>query len=78
MLKLVRANGKDADLLTCISKEAFDNDVHYGAPGPGRTPGYDSADWQAKAIQMADYYRIDRDGQTVGGVIVFQKAPRAG
>jgi GNAT superfamily N-acetyltransferase len=76
MLKIVRANNKDSEALALISKQAFDNDIHYGAPGPGGPPGYDSAAWQSRMMQIGDYYKIVQDGQTIGGVIVFRKGVR--
>ncbi len=76
MLKVVRATGKDATKLAEISKQAFENDVQYGAPGPGGPPGYDSAAWQSKMMRLGEYYKIDIDGEIIGGLIVFRKQPR--
>jgi len=76
MLKLVRANHRDADTLAQLSKQAFDNDIHYGAPGPGGPPGYDSATWQSKMMRIGEYYKVVQDGQTIGGVIIFRKGIR--
>ena len=76
MLKVMRANSRDADKLAQLSKQAFDNDIHYGAPGPGGPPGYDSAAWQSKMMRMGEYYKVVRDGQTIGGVVVFRKGVR--
>jgi GNAT superfamily N-acetyltransferase len=77
MLKVVRANSRDADTLAQVSKQAFDNDVHYGAPGPGGPPGYDSAAWQSRMMKVGEYYKVVLDSRTIGGVIVFRKGVRA-
>ena len=71
-----KAHKRDADALAQISKRAFDNDVHYGAPGPGGPPGYDSGPWQTKMMRIADYYKIVSSGEIVGGIIAFRKAAR--
>jgi len=76
MLKIVRANSKDSTTLAQISKQAFDNDIHYGAASPGGPPGYDSAAWQSKMMRIGEYYKIDKDGEIIGGVIVFRKRVR--
>lgn len=76
MLKVIRASTRDANTLAHLSKQAFDNDVHYGAPGPGGPPGYDSAAWQSRMMKMGEYYKVVQDGQTIGGVIVFRKGVR--
>ncbi len=76
MLKVIRASSKEAAALAQVSKQAFDDDVHYGAPGPGGPPGYDAAAWQAKIMRIGEYYKIDHDGEIIGGVIVFRKKVR--
>ena len=63
-------------MLARISKQAFDDDIHYGAASPGGPPGYDSAAWQTKMMRIGDYYKIVQAGQTIGGVIVFRKGVR--
>jgi RimJ/RimL family protein N-acetyltransferase len=71
-----RARPQDASLLASVSRRAFDNDVHYGAAGPGGPPGYDSATWQQRMMRHGEYYVIERDGEVIGGLIVFRKEPR--
>jgi GNAT superfamily N-acetyltransferase len=76
MLSFRRARPQDAALLAIASKRAFDNDVHYGASGPGGPPGYDSEAWQRRMMRYGEYYTIECDGKVIGGVIVFRKEPR--
>lgn len=73
MMTLEKAQPNEAEALTSISRRAFESDVLWGASGPGGPPGYDSAEWQAKAIEFAHYFKIVFNGQIVGGVIVFPK-----
>ena len=77
-MALKKARPTDAATLAAISERAFHSDVHCGAPPgpPGGPPGYNSAQWQSMMMRMGDYYKILVDGQIVGGVIVFRKAPR--
>jgi GNAT superfamily N-acetyltransferase len=70
MIRLVRAHASDADALTDISRRAFDNDVAFGAPGPGGPPGYDSVEWQRRTIAGSDYYCVYEDDTLIGGVII--------
>jgi len=71
-----RARPQDARLLASVSKRAFDDDVHYGAPGPGGPPGYDSEAWQRRMMRYGEYYVMAREGEVIGGMIVFRKEPR--
>jgi GNAT superfamily N-acetyltransferase len=72
-----KARPQDALALADASKRAFHSDVHCGAPPgpPGGPPGYDSAQWQRRAMQLGQYYAIVVGRQIVGGIIVFRKAP---
>lgn len=76
MPRFAKARPGDAERLAQVSKRAFDDDVHYGAPGPGGPPGYDSAAWQARMMRLGEYYRIVAEEQTVGGMIIFRKRVR--
>jgi RimJ/RimL family protein N-acetyltransferase len=71
-----RARARDADSLARACKRAFDNDIHYGASGPGGPPGYDSSAWQQRMMRAGDYYVIEHSGEVIGGIIVFRKEPR--
>jgi GNAT superfamily N-acetyltransferase len=70
MIRLVRAHARDAEALAGISTRAFDNDVNYGAPGPGGPPGYDSVEWQRRTIAAHEYFGIYDDHTLIGGVII--------
>ena len=72
-----RARPADAARLAEASKLALDYDVHYGAPGPGGPPGYDSAAWQSRAIRSGEYYKILAGDRIIGGIIVLRKGVRA-
>jgi ribosomal protein S18 acetylase RimI-like enzyme len=74
-LLLQRAGIEDAVELAAVSKRAFEDDIHYGAPGPepGGPPGYDSPDWQAQAMIWlgATYFKVVSDSRIIGGAICF-------
>jgi GNAT superfamily N-acetyltransferase len=76
MIRFVKARPDDANTLAQVSKRAFDNDVHYGAPGIGGPPGYDSATWQVKMMGFGDYYKVVVGHQIIGGIIIFRQAAR--
>jgi ribosomal protein S18 acetylase RimI-like enzyme len=73
MLKIEQANIRDADELAQLSKQAFDDDIHYGAPRPGGPPGYDDPVWQRRMMKLGEYYKVLQDGQMIGGVVVSRK-----
>ncbi len=76
-LRLLRATPDDAAEMAAISKRAFNGDIAYGAPGPepGGPPGYDSPEWQQKAMSWrgASYFKIVSEGRIVGGAICFDQ-----
>ena len=76
MIQFKKARSADAKALATASRRAFDYDVHYGAPGPGGPPGYQSDQWQSKMMRIGDYYKILLDDQLIGGFIILRKAPR--
>ena len=69
-VRLEEATEEDAELLAEISRRAFDTDVDVGAPGDGGPPGYDSPEFQIRALDWADYYTILLDDELVGGLII--------
>ena len=71
-----KAVARDAGALALASKRAFDNDLNYGALGPGGPQGYDSAAWQKGMMRRADYYKIVLEGEIAGGIIVFRTGVR--
>ena len=73
MIRCERARVEDAQALALISWQAFDNDVHYGAPGPGGPPGYRSGRWQSKMMRIGRYYKVLADNRIIGGFIVFDQ-----
>ena len=76
-LEFRKARAGDAEALARASERAFHSDIHCGAPGIGGPPGYDSPAWQARIMRIGEYYTILREGEVVGGIIVFRKAARA-
>lgn len=73
---ILKAVARDAKVLALASQRAFDNDVNFGAPGPGGPPGYDSAAWQKGMMRRADYFKIVLEGEVAGGIIVFRTGVR--
>jgi len=76
MATFEKARLSDAARLAEVSKLAFDYDIHYGAPGPGGPPGYDSAKWQRQIMGFGDYYKILDGKRIIGGIIILRKAVR--
>jgi RimJ/RimL family protein N-acetyltransferase len=77
MLRFEKARPADARSLALVSGRAFDNDVNYGAPGPGGPPGYKSEMWQIRMMSRGHYYKIilaEAGDQIIGGFIIFQNA----
>ncbi len=73
MIRFERARAEDAKALALISWRAFDNDAHYGAPGPGGPPGYRSDRWQSKMMRIGKYYKVLADKRIIGGFIIFDQ-----
>lgn len=72
MILFEKAKPSDAIALANASQKAFDHDINYGAPSVGGPPGYKSDKWQARMMQVGDYYKILLNGVIVGGMIVFK------
>ncbi len=76
-IQFAKAGQLDAKRLAHVSQQAFDNDVHYGAPTVGGPPGYRSPNWHLRMILTADFYKIVAgNGRIVGGIIVYQTGYR--
>ena len=63
----------DIPILTPIMKQAFEDDARrYGRPDGG-PDGYDDGEFLRKRIVLSDVegYRIDLDGVTIGGILLF-------
>lgn len=71
MIQFEKARPEDAQALALASWRAFDNDVNYGAPGPGGPPGYNSDRWQLRMMIAGEYYKILADDQIIGGFVVL-------
>jgi RimJ/RimL family protein N-acetyltransferase len=76
MVRFEKARLADTEELAEVSKRAFDHDIHYGAPGPGGPPGYDSPAWQAKVMRFGDYYKISDGKRVIGGMVIMRRAAR--
>ncbi len=76
MIRFEKARLADAEELAEVSKRAFDHDIHYGAPGPGGPPGYDSPAWQAKVMRFGDYYKILDGKRIIGGMVIMRRRAR--
>ncbi len=76
-VSLQLAEVEDAEILTKSCRRAFDSDLEFGAPGPGGPPGYDSIEWNTKAIQnrWLQYRKILLGSEVVGGFIVGNRGP---
>jgi ribosomal protein S18 acetylase RimI-like enzyme len=73
MIAIERATATDAVELTEIQARTFVDDNKRKPPGCSMEgpPGYDSVAWNAARIAGTPYFKIACDGQTVGGIIVF-------
>ena len=75
-IEIEKARKEDAAELAAVSERAFHSDIDHGAPGLGGPPGYNLASWQARSMQLADYYKVVADAKIVGGLIIRRKAVR--
>lgn len=76
-IQFAKAEQLDARRLALVSQQAFDHDVHYGAPAAGGPPGYRSANWHLRMILTADFYKIVAgNGRIIGGIVVYQTGYR--
>jgi replication factor A1 len=76
-VSLQKAEVADAEILTQTCTRAFDSDSDFGAPGPGGPPGYDSIEWNSKAIEnrWLQYRKILLGSEVAGGFIVGNRGP---
>lgn len=70
-ITFAKARPEDTKPLALVSWQAFDHDVHYGAPHKGGPPGYRSAAWQSKFMRAGHYYKMVHELRIIGGMIVF-------
>ncbi|MFC2095877.1 GNAT family N-acetyltransferase [Candidatus Bipolaricaulota bacterium] len=72
MIELVQVREEDLEELTRICIRSFHTDVGCGAPEEGGPPGYDSVEYQRRALESAHaYLKIMMDGRIVGGFHVL-------
>ncbi|MHA1904773.1 MAG: GNAT family N-acetyltransferase, partial [Candidatus Thorarchaeota archaeon] len=73
-IEITLAQPEDAEILTEISKRAFDSDIEVGAPGPGGPPDYDSVDAHRKDTEnkRIDYWKFLFNETIVGGTRVYK------
>lgn len=72
---LRRARPREAAALAEISRRAFHSDHAFGGPAAGGPPGYDSPEWQRRAMGGAAYHAVEVDGELAGGAIVDRRSP---
>lgn len=71
-MRLVKAKQEHISELVRISKEAFDSDIHVGAPKVEGPPEYDSIKWHEEMMAQG-HLLVAMEGKTiVGGAIVFR------
>ena len=69
-----RVTAADAETLVKIQIATFHHDAHlYPGVEIGGPPGYDSVTHLLEQLPENDCYKIMKDGQRVGGIIVFDK-----
>lgn len=61
----------DFEQLTQIQKDSFDDESRTFNNEPGGPIGYDSKESQIEFMKHGHYYKILKDSEIVGGVIVF-------
>ncbi|MEK3785121.1 GNAT family N-acetyltransferase [Paenibacillus sp. FSL K6-1230] len=66
-----KANVDDSELLTQIQQESFDDESRTFNHEPGGPDGYDSKESQIEFMKQGHYYKIVKNSEIVGGVIVF-------
>lgn len=71
-MKLIPSEEKHLELLTKISKNAFDSDVDVGAKGPGGPPGYDSCHWHRRMMEEGHLLTAVEEGKIIGGAVIFR------
>jgi len=61
----------DCELLAQIQKDSFDDESRTFNNEPGGPDGYDSKESQIEFMKHGHYYKILKDSEIVGGVIVY-------
>jgi RimJ/RimL family protein N-acetyltransferase len=75
MIEIKIAKKEDVERLTETQVRAFVDDNKFKPPGSSLEgpPGYDSVDWNSHWVENTPYYKIEYDGQVVGGLILFDQ-----
>ncbi len=69
-----RATAADAEALVKVQIAAFHDDARlYPGVEMGGPPGYDSVENMLQKIREDECYKIMDEGQTIGGIILFEK-----
>jgi GNAT superfamily N-acetyltransferase len=72
MLKIERANLRDAEILTKVQTLTFDDDSRvHGLGNSGGPPEYNSVKWNRYIMKKSHYYKILKDNEIIGGIIIF-------
>jgi GNAT superfamily N-acetyltransferase len=72
MIRFEQARREDAEELSDAAWQAFDVNVHYGAPRPGGPSGYDSERWHRAMIRRGTYFKILDGDAIIGGVALTE------
>ena len=75
MIEFEKATEADAAALTRVQVVAFESQLPPELADAGGPEGYDSVAWQVKAMREMPYYKIVRDGEIVGGVVLEVPEP---
>ncbi len=71
------ATEKDAETLSNIQREAFDAEsLMFHRKGSGGPSGYDTIEGQIDLMERTDFFKIEQNGSTVGGLAVAVSSGR--
>jgi predicted acetyltransferase len=70
-MEIVEASIEQVELLTRISKAAFETDITVGGKDVGGPPNYDSVEWHNSMQERRALYAIMLDEEIIGGLLVF-------
>ena len=74
-IRFETAQEADAGALAAVQKAAFDSQAPPEMPDLGGPPGYDEAAWQIAAMRESPYYKVLRDDEIVGGIVLRLPEP---
>ena len=70
-MELTLAKKEQIEIMTEISKAAFDTDIEVGAGKAGGPPDYDSVEWHRKMQESGNLYVLLHNDSVIGGAILF-------